>query len=91
MSISLPIERSAVTQNPNEYRQVLTTVYRWSPAERIALIQDLLNTLAPAVQRTTPTIKTLDLALGLLADDRPAPSDEEVAKWLEEHRQKKFD
>jgi hypothetical protein len=73
-----------------EYHQVLTTVYRWSPTERIALIQDLLNTLTPAEDSDAPSIKTLDLALGLLSDDRPAPSDEEIAAWLDERRLEKF-
>jgi hypothetical protein len=83
------IRRFAMTVNSSEYRQVLTTVYRWSPSQRIALIQDLLGTLTPSLETTTPSIKTLDLALGLLSDS-PAPSDEEVEAWLDEHRQEKF-
>lgn len=34
--------------------------------------------------------RTLDRALGLLATDQPAPTDEEVEQWLEEHRQEKY-
>lgn len=39
---------------------------------------------------TRPRQPTLDRALGLLATDRPAPSDAEVEQWLEERRQEKY-
>jgi hypothetical protein len=80
------MRRFAMTVTSSEYRQVLTTVYRWSPSQRIALIQDLLGTLTFGLETPTPSIKTLDLALGLLSDDSPAPSDEEVEAWLDKHR-----
>ena len=33
---------------------------------------------------------TLPKALGLLASDRPAPTDEQVQAWLDEHRMEKY-
>ena len=39
---------------------------------------------------TRPRRNTLDKAWGLLATDRPAPSDAEVEQWLNEHRMEKY-
>ena len=37
-----------------------------------------------------PRNRTLHRALGLLATDKAAPTDEEVERWLDEHRQEKY-
>jgi len=37
-------------------------------------------------QWAPPKRNTLEKALGLLATDQPAPSDEKVQRWLDEHR-----
>ena len=74
-----------------EYNHVLTTVNNWSPAQRIALIQDVLEALAPGIEEKEPaSAKTLEMALGLLTSDRPSPSDEQVDIWLKEHREEKY-
>ncbi|MBI1299413.1 hypothetical protein GC175_31175 [bacterium] len=75
-----------------EYNHVLTTVNNWSPAQRIALIQDVLEALAPGIDAKEPaaSAKTLEMALGLLANDRPSPSDEQVDIWLKERRERKY-
>jgi hypothetical protein len=75
------------TFEPGSYETVLKTVRQWPPARRFALVQDVLNTLAPTI--TTPPQtrrKTLEKALGLLATDQPTPSDAEIEQWLDEHR-----
>ena len=68
------------------YDTVLQIVHKWPPNQRFALTRDLLNSLEPESVRTP----TLQRALGLLATERPAPSDEEVEIWLDEHHMEKF-
>ena len=73
----------------NSYETVLKTVRQWSPDRRFALVRDVINTLAPEVVPSPPKRKTLEKALGLLATSRPAPSDAEVQRWLDERRMEK--
>lgn len=78
-----------MTYSELSYESVLKAVYTWPAAKRFLLIQDLLKTIEP----NEPDAKhpdTLGEALGLLAADRPAPSDEEVARWLNERRTDKY-
>ena len=71
------------------YESVLRVVHTWPAAKRYLLIQDLLKTIEPqAEQRQRPD--TLSQALALLVTDQPAPSDEEVARILQEHRIEKY-
>lgn len=70
---------------------VLQTVRRWSIQERLAFVQEVLRSVQEEGDETTgPLRPTLPRALGLAASERPAPSDEEVARWLEEHREAKY-
>jgi hypothetical protein len=78
------------TLEPINYETVIKTVRQWPPARRFALVQDVLSTLAPAETPPKPRRKTLDKALGLLATDRPAPSDAEIQQWLDERRVEKY-
>lgn len=71
------------------YESVLRTVHGWPAAKRFLLIQDLLKTIEPA-ETPSPRPATLGQALGLLATDQPAPSDEETRRWLAEHRSEKY-
>jgi hypothetical protein len=72
------------------YGTVLQAVREWTPAMRFMLLQDVLRTLEPEIDRARPRRATLHEALGLLATDQPAPSDAEVARWLDEHRLQKY-
>ncbi len=69
---------------------ILTEVRQWSAADRLALIQALLQTLHPAPGSDAPRIPTLSRALGLAATDQPPPDDAQVETWLDEHRQEKY-
>ena len=74
-----------------DYDTVLRVVQSWTPAMRAALMQDISNT--PAQQVEAPRIKrnTLGRALGLAkVPGQPAPSDEEVERWLDERRMEKY-
>jgi len=73
-----------------EYEAILKIVRVWPPARRIILIQAVLQTLAQS-EATPGRLPTLDRALGLLATDRPAPSDADIATWLEERSSRAID
>jgi hypothetical protein len=78
---------------PTNYDNVLSIVRQWTMAERYALVQDVLKTLAPeSADPALPHVRerTLQRALGLLATQQPAPTDEEVQQWLDEHRMEKY-
>lgn len=76
-------------QRDDSYTSILHTVRTWPARQRYLLVQDLLKTLEPEVE-TIQAEDTLSLARGLLATDKPAPTDEEVAQWLEEHKLEKY-
>ena len=78
-----------MTYSALSYESVLQVVYTWPPAKRYSLIQDLLKTIEPKEQENKRP-DTLSQALGLLATDQPAPTDEDVAHWLHEHRAEKY-
>ena len=73
-----------------EYENILKIVREWPTTRRFTLVQDLLKTLAPSQEGPPPKRETLRKALGLLSSDQPAPSDEEVRRWLDEHRMEKY-
>lgn len=68
------------------YEVILAAVQQWPAPQQMALVQDVLKTLELA----RPRQATLSRALGLLATDQPAPTDEEVKQWLDEHRMEKY-
>ena len=78
------------TIRANSYDSVLQTVRQWPPDRRLALVRDVINTLATEVFPSRPRRKTLEKALGLLATSRPAPSDAEIQQWLDERRMEKY-
>jgi hypothetical protein len=78
------------TPGYNTYEAVLDVVRKWSPDKRFLLIQDVMRTLESNFKPIHPRRQTADLALGLLATNKPSPSDAEVEQWLEEHRMEKY-
>lgn len=72
--------------DPGEFNRMLKRVRQWPPEARIALVRAVLQTLPPATPTDDDRAATLDLARGLLATDRPPPSDEDIARWLDERR-----
>lgn len=70
-----------------EYQQILARVRSWSAAQRLHLVQDVLTTLAPIEREAR---QTLEQARGLLASDRPTPTDEDVARLLDERRAERY-
>jgi hypothetical protein len=72
------------------YESVLRVVHTWPAEQRYMLVHDLLKGMAPDEQGRL-RVDTLPQALGLLRTDQPPPSDEEVARWLHEHRTEKYE
>jgi hypothetical protein len=72
------------------YEVILNIVRQWPPGRRFTLVQDVLNTLAPEVALPRSRPKTLEKALGLLATSQPAPTDEQIKRWLDERRMEKY-
>jgi hypothetical protein len=72
------------------YEGVLNIVRQWPILEQMALVQDLLKTLTARLEPARRPGNTLSRALGLLATDQPAPTDEEIEQWLDEHRVEKY-
>lgn len=82
-------------QEPVRYDELMQVVSKWSPALKVTLIRDLLQSLEPAVatlQTSEPTeqINTLEQALGLLETDKPAPDDDEVKQIMRDARMEKY-
>jgi hypothetical protein len=69
-----------------DYEQVLTIVRSWSVSQRFTLVQDVFKMLAPIESSGLASRSTLDQARGLLATGQPAPTDEDIAQWLDERR-----
>lgn len=72
-----------------EYDHVIAQVRRWSPDRRLTLVRDILNTL-PTTPEQPQREPTLQQALGLLATEQPAPSDEVIQQWLRERQMEKY-
>ena len=75
-----------------EYDQILRQVKNWPLEWRVSLVQDILLTVVPSREGASarPREVTWRRARGLLRTAGPAPSDEDVRRWLEEHRLEKY-
>ena len=81
------------TAEANELADVMERVNTWPTTLRIALAHRILDSLgAPEASTTRPKKRGLSAAevQGLLRTDRPAPDDETVKQWIDEHRMEKY-
>ena len=72
------------------YESVLSLVRQWPTSQQMALVEDVLKTISPRVESPGNRQKTLSKALGMLATTQPAPTDEDVERWLDERRMEKY-
>jgi len=72
------------------YEGVLNIVRQWPLLQQMALVQDVLKTLKVRLEPARRSGNTLSRALGLLATDQPAPTDEEIEQWLDERRTERY-
>ncbi len=64
---------------------------RWPVDKRIALLEDVLHTLAPTEEREIARPKdTFSKALGLLRGSEAAPLDDEIEAMIAERRMEKI-
>lgn len=70
---------------------VLRVVRQWPINEQIALADAILADARTATGQVLrpPTVPSAALR-GILSNDQPAPSDEDVARMLDEERMKKY-
>ena len=69
---------------------ILRVIQTWPQDEQVALAQDILRRAgAPLAEEPLDPPDSRGLA-GLLENGQPAPSDEQVERWLEEDRMKKY-
>jgi hypothetical protein len=64
--------------------EVVATVRAWPVDQRLALVQEIVESLRTLPRAARP--RTLDRAVGLLRRPGPAPTDEECARIIEEER-----
>src|SRR5689334_15711211 len=70
-----------------EYQQVLQQISKWPPEQRASLAAEVLATLKHDRRDRRPT---LSRALGLARTTSASPSDEDVKRLIEEHRDEKY-
>lgn len=70
-------------------QDILDEVRTWEPERRLALARQILE-MSPATVSKPPRRIPLDQVFGMLKTDRPAPSDEECRRIIEEERLKKY-
>lgn len=85
-----------------KYDYLIKTVREWPVAERLAIVHDILSSVAaelpegelsrPALTRSDNLPRnTLAQALGMLSSDSTAPpGDDQVKSWLDERRLQKY-
>ncbi len=73
-----------------QYRTLVKQVKEWPADQRLALVQDILRTLVPQLSASDHQEGTLDKALGLLASQYPAPTDDTIQQWIHERRMEKY-
>jgi hypothetical protein len=75
----------------SDYTTLLRTIQKLPRQQRFSLVQEVLTTLAQEPEPKSRKRNTLGRALGLLqVEGKPAPTDAEVERWLDEHRAEKY-
>lgn len=78
-----------MTTPTQDRERILRDIQGWPVEEQVALAQSILQRAAQMRQKQSPRVPSAALR-GLLANGQPAPSDEDVARWLEEARLEKY-
>jgi hypothetical protein len=72
-----------------EREAILKAIATWPPEDQMALAQTILQhaTTSSTMAPQQPSWREM---AGLAAQGHSAPSDEDVARWLDEHRSEKY-
>lgn len=66
---------------------ILRTIESWPLEEQLTLAHAILNLVKPS---GTPQRLRWRALAGLAATDGPQPTDQQIARWLDEHRTEKY-
>lgn len=78
---------------PPERDAILRAIENWPIDEQIALARSILQRAETGPSRRTqrtPARSTWDALYSIAANGSEPPSDEQVAKWLDEHKMEKY-
>jgi hypothetical protein len=73
----------------SEIQTIIQQVKPWAEEDRMALAYLILRDMRKKTREPAPRF-TLDRALGIARGNSPAPDDDTVQKWIDEHRQQKY-
>ncbi len=73
-----------------EYDEVLARALTWPPHQRLHLAEDLLRSLPRATGPDGLRGVPVEKVRGVAAGPGPAPDDDTVRRWVEEHQAEKY-
>jgi hypothetical protein len=73
-----------------EISEVVARVAAWPPAERIKLARKILETVETAGEKRSSRGYSAAEVIALLQIRQPAPDDQTVRRWIDEHRTEKY-
>ncbi len=79
------------TSQQQDLTSVLETVKSWPAEMRVSLARMILETVEPPEPSLVPGrgLSAREL-MDMVKTDKPAPDDETVRRWIEEHRMEKY-
>lgn len=82
-----------MTITPSERDAVLHAIESWPIEDQVTLARAILQRATDETQQqpqSEPIRSTWDALYGIASDGQQAPSDEQVAQWLDEHKIAKY-
>ena len=73
-----------------EISEVVARVAAWPPAERIKLARKILETVETTGEKRTSRGYSAAEVISLLQSRQPAPDDQTVRRWIDDHRTEKY-
>ena len=73
-----------------EISEVFSRVAAWPPAERIKLARKILESVETPTEKRTSRGYSAAEVIALLQSRQPAPDDQTVRRWIDEHRMEKY-
>lgn len=73
-----------------DHEAIQQAVASWPIDEQLALARQILARASVSLRAQTSQRSTWEALYGIASTSQEAPSDEQVAEWLDEHRMKKY-
>lgn len=80
----------SVTTETEQLSVIMNQIKTWPRTMRIALAKYVLDTLEPPRAVGVPRGRPVEELIGLGAGSSPAPDDDQVRSWINEHRMEKY-